>query len=64
MKNDVPRLFPGREKEIIFHQDSASNHTDAKTKEFFKERKVKYVTPEECLRFMMQHPWTLESGAL
>jgi hypothetical protein len=49
MKNNVPCLFPGREKKKYFHQDSASSHTAAKTKEFFKERKVKYVSPEEWM---------------
>ena len=45
IKKDVPRLFPGFERDMVFHQDSASSHTARKTTKFLNESKVNYITP-------------------
>jgi hypothetical protein len=49
MKNDVLRLFPDREKEMAFHQDTASSHTVAETSFSKNVRSIKYLTPEEWM---------------
>ena len=49
IEKDVPRLFPGREREIVFHQDSASSHTARKTLDFLQKRRVQYITLSEWM---------------
>lgn len=50
LDKDVPRMFPaGKEKDMVFHQDSASSHTAKKTIEYLKKRKTKFITPDEWM---------------
>ena len=49
IEKDVPRLFPGRAREMVFHQDSASSHTARKTLDFLQKRQVQYITPSEWM---------------
>ena len=49
IEKDVPRLFPGRAREMVFHQDSASSHTARKTLDFLQKRLVQYMTPSEWM---------------
>ena len=49
IEKDVPRLFPGRAREMVFHQDSASSHTARKTLDFLQKRRVQYITPPEWM---------------
>ena len=44
LTTDIPRMFHGRGKEIVFHQDSTISRTAKKTIYF---RKVKFITPIE-----------------
>ena len=50
---DVPRLFPGREGDMVFHLDLASSHTVKKTIDFLNKRKIKYTTPKGSLKVLM-----------
>ena len=50
IEKDVPRLFPGRAREMVFHQDSASSHTARKTLDFLQKRRVQYITPSEWMQ--------------
>ena len=49
IEKNVPRLFPGRAREMVFHQDSASSHTARKTLDFLQKRRVQYITPSEWM---------------
>ena len=49
IEKDVPRLFPGRAREMVFHQDSASSHTMIKTLDLLQKRRVQYITPSEWM---------------
>ena len=49
IEKDVPRLFPGRVGEMVFHQDSASSHSARKTLDFLQKRRVQYITPSEWM---------------
>ena len=49
IEKDGPRLFPGRAREMVFHQDSASSHTARKTLDFLQKRRVQYITPSEWM---------------
>ena len=49
MKNDVPRLFSGRENDIVLHQDSVSSHSARKTIKFLNERRLNYISPAEWM---------------
>ena len=66
---DVPRMFPGRGKEMMFHQDSTSSHTTKTTIDFLNKRKVKSITPAEWMskRNDATHPygiWGILKGRL
>ena len=37
LTKDVPHMFPGREKEMVFHQDSTFNHTAKRTINFLNK---------------------------
>ena len=47
LRNDLHRLFPGGEKNMILHTDSGLSHTPKYTLNLFKERGVNNVNPEE-----------------
>ena len=47
LAKDAPRLFLGREGDMVFNQDSASCHTAKKTIVFLNKRKAKYIAPAE-----------------
>ena len=47
LKKDLLRLFPGGEKNMILHQDSAPSHTTIYTLKLLKDRGVNLITPEE-----------------
>lgn len=49
LRKDLPRLFPGEEKKMIFHQDSASSHTARHTLDFLKQKGVNFITPAEWM---------------
>ena len=50
LSRDVPRLFPRKErKKWFFHQDSAPSHTAKETINFFNEKKINYIKPEEWM---------------
>ena len=49
IEKDVPRLFPGRAREMVFHQDPASSHTARKTLDFLQKGRVQYITPSEWM---------------
>ena len=49
IEKDVPRLFPGCAREMVFHQDSASSHTARKTLDFLQKRRVQNITPSEWM---------------
>ena len=64
IEKDVPRLFPGRAREMVFHQDSASSHTARKTLDFLQKRRVQYITPSEWMqkRALTVPRWIMASG--
>lgn len=45
----VLRLFPGRDHEMVFNQNSTSNHAAGKTPEILQSRHVKIATPFEWM---------------
>ena len=50
LRQDVPRLFPGKEKiNMVFHQDSPPSHTSEKTTRFLYNCKINYMKPEEWM---------------
>ena len=49
IEKDVPRLFPGRARKMVFHQDSASSHTARKMLDFLQKCRVQYITPSEWM---------------
>jgi hypothetical protein len=50
LKHDVPKLFPGnKQKDMVFHQDSASSHTARKSLTYLKQNNVKFISPEEWM---------------
>lgn len=49
LKKDVPRLFPGRENDMVFHQESACSHTAKMTINFLIKCKMNYITPAEWM---------------
>ena len=50
LRQDVSRLFPGKEKiNMVFHQDSAPSHTSEKMTRFLNNCKINYVKPEEWM---------------
>ena len=46
-KKDIPRLYPGEEKNVILHFDSASSHTTPAVYAYLKKKKVKYISKED-----------------
>jgi hypothetical protein len=49
LKKDVPRLFPGRENDMLFHQDSVYCPAIKMTINYLNERKVNCITPTESM---------------
>ncbi|CAF2529763.1 unnamed protein product [Rotaria sp. Silwood2] len=50
LAQDVPRLFPKRQKMKWFlHQDSAPSHTAEQTIRFLDQNKIHYITPQEWM---------------
>ena len=43
LEYDIPHLFPGQEKNVIFHMDSAPAHTAKKTVQEFTKRHRKFI---------------------
>ncbi|OQV23273.1 hypothetical protein BV898_02725 [Hypsibius exemplaris] len=48
-KKDVPRLYPGEEKRIILHMDSAGAHVKDTVVKWLQDRKLKFITKVEWM---------------
>ncbi|OWA50594.1 hypothetical protein BV898_15105 [Hypsibius exemplaris] len=48
-KKDVPRLYPGEEKKIILHMDSATAHVKDTVVKWLQDRKIKFITKKEWM---------------
>ena len=47
---DVPKMFPGdQNRDMVFHQDSASSHTSKQTLTYMRQQKINFITPEEWM---------------
>ena len=44
---DVPRLYPGQEKKVILHMDSAGAHVHANVVKWLCNRKINFIPKEE-----------------
>jgi len=44
---DIPRLFPGEEHKVIFHQDSAPAHASKKTQKWLEESGISFIWAKE-----------------
>ena len=49
IEEDIPRLYPGREKDVTWHMDSAPAHTAKKTYKWLDERGIKYIPKEDWM---------------
>jgi hypothetical protein len=49
LKKDVPPLFPGRENDMLFHQDSAYRPAAKMTVNYLNEPKVNCITSTESM---------------
>ena len=50
LARDAPHLFPKKHRiKWYFHQDSAPSHTSKVTIQFFNEKKINYIKPEEWM---------------
>ena len=50
LTKEVPRMFPGREKEMVFHEDSTSSHNTKNIIDFINKRyRVKFITTVQWL---------------
>ena len=47
VEKDIPRLYPGEEKNVILHFDLASSHTTLAVYAYLKKKKVKYISKED-----------------
>ena len=57
LTKDLSRIFPGREKKMVFHQESASGYTAKKTNDFLNKPKAEWMQ-----RALMPCLWTLVLG--
>lgn len=48
-KRDIPRLYPGEEKKIILHMDSAGAHVKDTVVEWLQDQKIRFITKEEWM---------------
>ena len=46
---DIPRLFPGREKDVILHMDSAPAHKAQKTVNYLNDVGQNFIPEEEWM---------------
>ena len=49
IEEDIPRLYPGREKDVTWHMDSAPAHTAKKTYKWLDERGIKYIPKQDWM---------------
>ena len=50
IKNNVPKMFPGdKQKDMVFHQGSTSNHTSKQTLTYSREQNLNLNTPEKWI---------------
>lgn len=49
IEEDVPRLYPGEERKVILHQDSAPAHASKKTQEYLRNSGIKFIPAEEWM---------------
>ncbi|OQV11544.1 hypothetical protein BV898_14121 [Hypsibius exemplaris] len=48
-KKHVPQFYPGEEKKIILHMDSAGAHVKDTVVKRIQNRKIKFITKEEWM---------------
>lgn len=48
-RRDVPRLYPGEEKKVILHVDSAPAHIHHETIKWLQDREINFITKEEWM---------------
>jgi hypothetical protein len=58
---DIPRLHPGEEYKVVFHQDSAPAHASKKTQEWLENSEIKFISKEYRVgNSQIWHQWTLQ----
>jgi len=48
-EDDIPRLFPGEEHKVVFHQDSAPAHASKKTQKWLADSGINFIPAAEWM---------------
>jgi hypothetical protein len=51
VEKDIPRLYPGEERKVILHFDSATSHTTPAVYQYLDDHNVKYIRKEEWMSY-------------